>query len=296
FNNRLSGALDVYYKKTKDLLNVIPIPAGSNFNSVILTNVGNVTNKGVEFSVNATPVRTGRVQWNLGFNVAYNDNTITNLTAVNDPSFPGTANANGIQINSVGYQINAFYVYKQLYDKSGKPIEGVFQDLNHDGVINQNDLYHYKSPAPRYIFGFSTDLTVDRWSLNAVLRANIGNYMYNGLQASAIQAGIMNPLGFLQNSLNDVLYTHFYNGQKLSDYYVQNASFLRMDNLGLGYDAGNFFHNKLGLRLNANVQNVFVITRYKGQDPELIGGSGVGIDNTVYPRPRTYSLGANLRF
>lgn len=295
-DNRISGAIDVYYKKTKDLLNVIPIPAGSNFNSVILTNVGNVTNKGVEFSINASPIRTKHVQWNVGFNVAYNDNTITNLTAVNDPSFHGTANANGIQINSVGYQINAFYVYKQLYDKAGKPIEGVFEDLNHDGVINQDDLYHYKSPNARYIYGFSTDLTVDRWSLNTVLRANTGNYMYNGLQVGSIQANSLNPLGYLANSLDNVLYTGFVNGQKLSDYYVQNASFLRMDNLGIGYDAGAVFNKKVGLRLNANVQNVFVITKYKGQDPELIGGSGAGMDFTVYPRPRTYSIGANLRF
>ncbi|HEY4149464.1 MAG TPA: TonB-dependent receptor [Chitinophagaceae bacterium] len=293
FQNRLNGSLDVYYKKTKDLLNTIPIPEGSNFSSTILTNVGNLENKGVEFAVNVVPIKNKNLTWTLGFNVAYNQNKITNLTATKDPTYPGTLTGNGVvQINTVGYNTNSFYVYHQLYNKSGKPIEGVYQDLNGDGIINQNDLYHYKTPFPPYVFGFSTQVNWKQWSLSTVLRANVGNYLYNGVSTGAIESNILNPLVYLANSMTDVLNTHFYNSQPQSDYYVQNASFLKMDNLGLGYDAGRILHDKVGLRLGLNCQNVFTVTKYTGIDPEIYGG----IDNTIYPRPRIYVLSARLQF
>ncbi len=293
FGNRFTGSVDVYYKKTKDLLNTIPIPAGSNFSSTILTNVGNLENKGVELLFSAIPEQNKHFSWSLSFNAAYNTNTITNLTATKDPSYPGTLTGNGIiQINSVGYNANAFYVYHQEYNKLGKPKEGVYEDVNGDGIINQNDLYRYKSPFPKYIFGFSTQLTFNRWSISTVLRANTGNYMYNGLATGALQANVLNPLGYLANTLTDVLNTGFKFGQQQSDYYVQNASFLKMDNLGVAYDAGSIFHNKVRLRISANCQNVFTVTKYTGIDPEIYGG----IDNALYPRPRTYVLGLNVQF
>jgi len=293
-NNRIVGSFDVYYKKTKDLLNTVPVPAGSNFTSTLLTNVGNMTNKGAEFIISASPVRSKDWNWNVNFNIAYNTNKITNLTATRDSTYPGTYTGNGvIQINSVGYNANAFYVYHQEYNKAtGKPIEGVYQDVNGDGIINQNDLYHYKSPFPKFILGFSTDVNYKKWTISTVLRANLGNYMYNQISTNAIQANAFNPLGYLANTFTDVLNTHFYYSGPQSDYYIQNASFLKMDNLGLSYNAGKFFHNKARVRINANCQNVFTITKYTGQDPELYGG----IDNTFYPRPRTYVLGLNLQF
>lgn len=293
-DNRINGSIDVYFKKTKDLLNTIPIPAGSNFSSTILTNVGNVENNGVEFSINAIPVQNKNFTWEIGFNASYNENKITNLTATKDPTYPGTLTGNGvIQINSVGYGANAFYVYHQEYDKAGKPIEGVFADLNGDGIINQNDLYRYQSPFPKYVFGFTTQFTYKRWSLSTVLRANVGNYMYNGLATGAVQANVLNSLGYLANTLDELLKSNFKNyGLQQSDYYVQNASFLKMDNIGLGYDAGDIFNKKAHLRLNANWQNVFTITKYTGLDPEIYGG----IDNSVYPHPRIYSLGLNVQF
>jgi TonB-linked SusC/RagA family outer membrane protein len=293
FGNRLTGSIDVYYKKTKDLLNTVPIPAGSNFSSTILTNVGNMENKGAEFIISASPVRSKDWNWDLSFNIAYNTNKITNLTATKDPTYPGTLTGNGtIQINSVGYNANSFYVYHQEYDKTGKPIEGVYEDVNHDGIINQQDLYRYKSPFPKYILGFSTQVNYRRWTVSTVLRANIGNYMYNQISSNAIRANAFNPLGYLANTFTDILNTHFYYSQPQSDYYIQNASFLKMDNLGLSYNAGHLFNNTIGVRVNGNVQNVFTITKYTGQDPELYGG----IDNTFYPRPRTYTLGVNLQF
>jgi len=291
--SRLLGSIDFYYKKTKDLLNTIPIPAGSNFSSTILTNVGNMENKGVEFIINAVPVKTKDLSWDLNFNVAWNNNKITNLTATKDSTYPGTLTGNQvIQINTVGYNANAFYVYHQQYNQQGKPVEGVFSDINHDGIINQKDLYRYKSPFPKFIFGFSTSVTWHHWTASTVLRANTGNYMYNQISSNAIRANVFNPLGYLANGFNDITNTHFYYSQPQSDYYIQNASFLKMDNLGLSYNAGRIFHDAASLRINANCQNVFTVTKYTGQDPELYGG----IDNTFYPRPRTYTLGVNLQF
>lgn len=291
-NNRISGSIDVYFKKTKDLLNTIPIPAGSNFSSTILTNIGNVENKGVELAINATPVKNNRFDWEVSFNAAYNENKITNLTATKDSTYPGTLTGNGtIQINSVGYQANSFYVYHQQY-LNGKPAEGVYADISKDGIINQKDLYRYKSPFPKFTLGFSTQFTYGKWALNTVLRANIGNYMYNGITTGAVKSNILNPLGYLANSLNDIYNTGFINSQVQSDYYIQNASFLKMDNLGIAYNAGRLLHEKVGLRFTANCQNVFTVTKYKGLDPEIYGG----IDNTIYPRPRIFVLGANLQF
>jgi len=291
-NNRITGAIDIYSSKTSNLLNTVPVPAGSNFSSYLLTNVGNMTSKGVEFAISANPVRTKDWTWNVNFNVAYNSNKITNLTATRDTTYVGAVSANNVQINSVGHSVSEFYVYHQMYNSAGKPIEGVYQDINHDGIINNQDLYHYKSPFPPYILGFSTDVRYQKWTLSTVLRANIGNYMYNGLSTNAIQANVFNPLGYLANTLKDVLTTPLYYSNPQSDYYVQNASFLKMDNLGLSYNVGKVFGNNASLRINANCQNVFTITKYKGQDPELYGG----IDNSFYPRPRTYVLGANLQF
>ncbi len=291
-HNRIWGAIDVYYKKTSNLLNTVPVPAGSNFSNTLLVNVGNMTNKGAEFAISASPVRSKDWNWNVNFNIAYNANKITKLTAVNDTAYVGALQTNNIQINSVGYSADAFYVYHQEYDKTGKPIEGVYRDVNGDGIINSQDLYRYKSPFPPYILGFSTEVNYKKWTISTVLRANIGNYMYNGLSTNAVTANVFNPLGYLANTLTDVLSTKFAYSNPQSDYYVQNASFLKMDNLGLSYNAGHVFRNDATLRINANCQNVFTITKYPGQDPELYGG----VDNSFYPRPRTYVLGFNLQF
>jgi len=292
FNNRISGSIDAYFKKTKDLLNTTPIPLGSNFAPILLTNVGNIENKGVEFLINASPVRNKHFSWDVSFNAAYNNNKITNLTATQDPTYVGSVQSNGVQINSVGYSPYSFYVYHQQYDKSGKPIEGVYADLNKDGIINSSDLYRYQSPFPKWVLGFTTQLSYDKWSLSTVLRANIGNYLYNNPAVGAIQSNVFNSLGYLVNTLSELTKSSFYYSQASSDYFVQNASFLKMDNLTLGYNAGNIFRNKVGLRINATCQNVFTVTKYTGIDPEIYQG----YDNTLYPRPRIYVLGVNLQF
>lgn len=291
-NNRITGSIDVYHKKTKDLLNLSPIPAGSNFSTTLLTNIGNIENTGVEFLINADVLKQKKTSWSVSFNAAYNENEVKNLTATKNPLYAGTP-VNIRQINSIGYPIRSFYTYKQEY-LNGRPIEGVYADLNGDGAITPEDQYRYKSPFPKWLFGFSTQFSYDRWTLSTVLRAKVGNYVYNEIYTGSVKANVLNTLGYLANSTNDIYNTGFNSGlgQTTSDYYIENGSFLKMDNLGLSYSFGRVFRDKAGLQVNANCQNVFTITKYKGIDPEIENG----IDGTIYPRPRTFVLGVNLQF
>ena len=303
-DNRISGGIDFYLKKTTDLLNDVNQSAGTNFAPIVLSNVGNMENKGVELTVNTQPIRKKDITWDFGFNVTFNRNRITKLTFTEDPNYPGQryggisgGTGNSVLINSVGYNRGAFYVYQQVYDnKTGKPIENLFEDRDRDGVITDKDLYRYKSANPDVFLGFSSSLNYKRWNGGFVMRASLGNYMYNNVYSSTgIQRNIINPLNYLSNGSRNLLESGFTgSGQRFfqSDYYVQNASFLRMDNINIGYDIGKLFNEKATLRANANVQNVFVITRYKGADPEINGG----IDNNFYPRPRTFVFGLNLDF
>ena len=303
FNNRISGNLDFYYKKTTDLLNTIGQSAGTNFSNQIVANVGDMENKGVEFSINVQPIRNQKTTLDMNFNVTYNRNKITNLTISPDPNYPGNqfggvsgGVGNTVQINSVGFQRSSFYVYQQVYDETGKPLEGVFVDRNEDGTINEKDLYQYKSADPRYLFGFSSNLTYGNWNAGFTMRANIGNYVYNNVYSNLGRfTTVIGSSGVLNNASVSYLETSFSGGdvhQLISDYYVQNASFLRMDNINVGYNFGKVIKNKATLRLTLAVQNVFTVTKYKGLDPEI----GSGIDNNFYPRPRTYVLGLGLDF
>ncbi len=303
-NNRITGSIEYYEKNTTNLLNEINQPAGTNFSNKIVANVGSMQNKGVEFSINYQVIKGKDLTWDVAFNATYNKNKITKLTISDDPSYAGArfggisgGTGNTILINSVGSNRGAFYVYKQVYNiLTGKPIDNLFDDKNRDGAINEKDLYQYKGADPTMFFGFSTNVNYKKWNAGFVMRANVGNYLYNNVASSSgTIRNIINPIGYVNNGSKDLLYTNFSgNGTNyyLSDYYVQNASFLRMDNINFGYNAGKVFHNKASLRISANVQNVFVITKYKGLDPEINGG----IDNNLYPRPRTFVLGLNLDF
>ncbi len=303
FNNRITGSVDFYLKETKDLLNTVNQSAGTNFAPIILSNVGNMENKGVEFTMNTDIVRKKDLNIEFGYNVTYNRNRITKLTFTEDPDyegqrFGGRSGGTGgtILINSVGYQRGAFYVFKQVYDQSGKPIDNLFEDLNRDGVINDKDLYRYKSINPDVFLGFNGNVSYKQFNIGFIARASLGNYMYNNVaSATGAQRNILNPLGFLSNGSSNLLETGFKGeGDRYfnSDYYVQNASFFRMDNINMGYNIGKVFNNKANMRVSLNAQNVFVITKYKGADPENIGG----IDNNFYPRPRTFVAGVNLDF
>ncbi len=302
-NNRISGSIDFYQKKTKDLLSIVPIAPGANFDITLLTNVGNMTNKGVEFTLNTTPVQTKTFTWNLNFNISYNKSKITNLLKNPDPSFTGidVSTISGGTGNTIGkfavdYAPYTFLVYKQVYDqKTGKPIEGLYADLNRDGQITDADRYYYKKPAPDVISGISTQVGYKQWTLGLAGHASFGNYSYNNFFSnSGVLRGIQNPLHYIQNVSQNYLNTNFSNNQYLSDYYIENASFFRLDNINLGYNAGKVLHNAASLVITANVQNVFIITKYKGLDPEIANDQG--IDNNIYPRPRIYSIGLNLNF
>lgn len=302
FNNRLSGSVDFYMKKTEDLLSQVPVAPGSNFVNLLTTNVGNIENKGVEFVLNTVPVRTKNLTWDLGFNVTYQKSEITNLLKQEDPNFTGIdvggisgGTGNTIQKHVVGYRPYTFFVYKQVYDReTGLPIEGLYEDQNRDGKIDAADRSLYKQYAPDFLFGFSTSVSYRKFSIGLAAHGMAGNYAYSNVNSErASFRNIQNPINFIQNTTTNYFDTKFYNNQYLSDYYVQNASFLRLDNINLGYTVGKIFDNRANLRLSASVQNVFVITKYKGLDPEL---SNEGIDNTIYPRPRIFSIGANIDF
>ncbi|MFN5232185.1 MAG: SusC/RagA family TonB-linked outer membrane protein [Bacteroidota bacterium] len=302
-DGRVSGTVELYKRETKDLLNEINQPAGTNFSNKIVANVGTMENKGVEFTLNLQPIRKRNLTWDVSFNATYNQNTITKLTISEDPNYAGArfggisgGTGNTIMIHSVGYNRGAFFVYKQVYDQTGKPIDNLFSDLNRDGIINEKDLYQYKGVDPRMFFGFSTNVSSGKWNAGLVARANVGNYMYNNVASSTgTVRNILNPIGYINNGSRDVLVSGFSgNGANyyLSDYYIQNASFFRMDNINVGYNLGQVFKDRANMRLSANVQNAFVITKYTGLDPEINGG----IDNNFYPRPRTFVLGVNLDF
>ena len=297
-DGRLGGAIDFYTRKTKDLLASVPPAAGSTFSKTILTNVGNVDSKGIEVSLNATPIQTKDWEWNLSYNFTWQNMKVKNLsltpggTQTNVKVGP-SIDAYQFQVLSEGYEPYMFYVYHQLYDpESGKPIEGAYADLNNDGEINDADLYRYHSPAPKYIMGLSTSLRYKQLTLGMSFRANIDNYVYNGMGMSA---GAWETVSYNNSQLNNLntsfLKTGFKTRQYLSDYYVENASFLKLDNLSLSYNVGKI--NKwASLTVSAMVQNVFTITGYSGTDPEVPNG----MDNSFYPRPRTYSVSLGLQF
>lgn len=296
FKGRLFGSVDYYNKETEDLINRIQLPAGTNFTNELFTNVGSMVNKGIEVQLNGTILKKTKLTWDAGVNFTYNKNEVTNLTKFEDPNYIGAptggisgAVGNTIQIHTVGYRPNSFFVLQQVYNQDGMPVEGLYVDQNKDGIINNLDYYRYQSPEPLYLVGFHTNLAYDRWNFGTVLRANIGNYMYNNTFSNGGVFG-NSSVGFLNNVHRNYLETGFGTWQYFSDYYVENASFLRMDNFTVSYNFGSVFNKKANLRAIANVQNVFVITKYRGLDPEIAGG----IDNNFYPRPRVYSLGFNL--
>ena len=296
--DRISGSFDFYTRKTEDLLATVAAPAGSTFDKTILTNVGNVDSKGIEVTLNATPIQTKDWNWDVSFNMTWQKMKVKNLSLVESSAVTNTAVGPWIdgyqfQVLSEGYEPYMFYVYHQLYDeKTGKPIEGAYADLNDDGVIDSNDLYRYKSPAPDFIYGFSTSLRYKKWTLSTSLRANVGNYVYNGM---AMNTGAWSTVSYNTYQLNNLnssyLKTAFQNRQYLSDYYIENASFLKMDNLSLAYNFGRIC-KWFSMNASVMVQNVFCITKYTGVDPEVPNG----MDVSFYPRPRTYSLSLGFEF
>ncbi len=308
-NSRIAGSVDFYTRETDDLISETRTPAGANFSDRIVTNVGAIENKGVEFTLNTVPLQTNDMRWDVGFNITRNDNIVKRVLQVPDSSFEGLT-AGGIsggvgstiQIHTPGYSFGSFYVYKQKYGADGKPVEDadlmkMFEDINGDSAITDADRYRIQS-LPKVIFGFNTAFQYKAFSVSATLRGAFGNKVYNNL---ASERGNLNYI-FLQDSYLANAHRDFFesgfrgednNDRRLqSDYYVRNADFVRLDNLIFSYNLGNMISPKIGLTLSAGVQNAFVITKYKGVDPEISGN----IDNQFYARPRSYTFGLNFLF
>ncbi|RVT99772.1 SusC/RagA family TonB-linked outer membrane protein [Mucilaginibacter limnophilus] len=297
-NNRIYGSIDYFIKKTNDLISVVAPPAGSNFKNLLTTNVGNIEAKGIEFNINVNALKTKNFNWSFNFNATHYDNKVTNLTltGVDDPvgvpistSFTGES----LQYNTVGYAPFTYYVKKQLYGEDGKPLEGQYADLDGDGKGGgEGDFYHYKSYYPDVLLGFTNNLTFKKATLSFTLRSNLGGYNYNSIAAGTGNGSALAFANFLGNASGSIRDTRFLTNQQYSDIYVEKASFLRIDNANLVYNFGKVSNN-LTLALQANVQNVFLISGYSGLDPEITNN---GIDVNVYPRPRIYSVGVNVGF
>lgn len=296
--NRITFSADFYTRNTENLLATVPVPAGTNFDKLMLQNVGNVDSKGIELALTAHVIDTKDWSWSLTANAAWQQVRIKNLTLTPGAPSPDTEvgpwiDAYQMQVFSTDYAPYSFYLYKQLYDaETGRPIEGLYADLDGDGQITDKDRYHSHSPAPDWILGLSTSLRYKKWTLSTSLRANLGGYIFNGM---AMNTGAWETMSYNDYQLNNLnrsfLDTRFTRRQFQSDYYLENASFLKMDNLQLTYDFGKIYRS-LNLHVSAMVQNVFTITNYSGVDPETSNG----VDTAVYPRPRTYSLTVGLNF
>jgi iron complex outermembrane receptor protein len=299
-NNKITGTIDVYDRPTKDMINIIPPAAGTNLTNQIITNIGNMVNKGVEFSLNYRAIQKQDIDWTIGLNATFNHNEITKLTSSNDPSYKGVVTGgiaggvgNYIQIHSVGYASHSFYVYEQVYDANGKPIEGLYVDRNGDGKFSDLDKYRAGSPDAKVLAGISSTLRYKNLDFSFSGRLSLGNLVYNNMSSNyGSYSEIYRSVGFLANLNRSVLKTNFANPQYWSDYYLEDGSFFKMDNMTLGYNVKKLFNDKSNMRIYGSVQNLFTITRYTGLDPEIYGG----IDNNIYPRPRTFMLGVNVEF
>lgn len=307
-NNRITASIDGYYRKTTDLLNTVTIPVGMQLSSTLTKNIGSLKNYGIEFSINAKPIVTKDFTWDVSYNVSWNHNEITELTGGDDGYYIKTGNSisrgNGTLIlaNTVGEATNSFFVYQQVYDEDGNPIEGMYVDRNGDGQINESDKYFYKKPAADVYMGFTSKFLYKNWDLSFSLRASLGNYVYYDFlsnRASVSASGLYSNSAFSNTTPEAVALgftgtggTEYY----LSDYFVRNASYLKCQNITLGYTFPALFkianHETCSGRIYATVQNPFIITKYKGLDPEVSSG----IDKNPYPRPFSIQIGVNLNF
>jgi TonB-dependent starch-binding outer membrane protein SusC len=318
-NDRISGSVDVYRKVTTDLFATVPVPVGTNFTNQILTNVGSMLNQGIEMSTNVGIIAKSKMRLDLGLNATYNRNEVLKLSQVDDPDSPGIfvggiagGIGNTVQVHRVGSPTFTYYVYKQKYDANGNPIEegaigpdgnpytatDAYEDLNGDGIINVEDRYRFEKAAPDWFLGLNLNFTYKKWFVGFSVRSELGGYIYNNIHSNngTFQA-VNGTQGFLNNLTSLYYQNEFTNTterQLLSDHYLEKANFFRLDYINVGYNFGKLkmLGNKIALNASFTVQNVFVITKYSGLDPEL----GGGIDNNIYPRPRMYSLNLSFDF
>jgi TonB-dependent starch-binding outer membrane protein SusC len=300
-NDRLTGSFDVYRRTTDDLLNYIPVPAGSNLTNYLTTNVGSMKNEGFEVVLGYKIIEKDNLNWTVNTNLTHNTNEITKLIRVNDPDYQGVLTGgisggvgNTVQNHQVGYPAYSFFVFQQVYDESGRPIEGLYVDQVGSGgsvVSNDANRIRYQSPNPKYLAGINSVLNYKQFDFSFSGRLSIDNYVYNNIQSDRARlTNLFNSNLFLNNVPTSIEETGFSTPQYLSSYYVENASFFKMDYISAGYSFNNL--EKLKARVGVTVNNAFFITDYKGLDPEVNGG----IDNNIYPRPRVFMLSLNLTY
>ncbi len=296
-NDRITGSFDIYKRVTDDLLNSVTVSSGSNFSNTLLTNVGSLENKGAELSLNFIPVSKNDMHLTVGFNATYNVNEITKLLLTDDPGYIGILYGDAMtgqkQVTRVGHPSYSFFVNRQVYDTNGKPIEGLYVDESGEGgVVNGDnaDKYIYHNPVADFLLGLSARFEYKNFDFSASARGSIGNYVYNQIAAGA-SYDQMQQIGYWKNFTRALDETDFVKRQFTSDYFVENASFLKLDNVSAGYNFGKLF-GTVGARVSFTVQNALILTKYSGLDPEVPGG----IDNNFYPRPRTFMLGIGLTY
>jgi len=297
YKGRVAGSVDVYHRVTEDLLNTVTVPTGSNLSNTLLTNVGSLENTGAELALDLIPVSTQDMNLTIGFNATYNVNNITKLLLTDDPEYIGILYGDAFtgqkQVTRVGYPAYSFFVNKQVYNQNDEPLEGLYVDLSGEGgVVNGDnaDKYIFKNPAPDFLFGLSARFNYKTFDISASARAAIGNYVYNQVLAGA-SYDQMFQIGYWKNNTSLLEETKFIKRQFTSDYFVENASYLKLDNISAGYTFENIA-DKMSARISFTVQNALIVTKYKGIDPEVNGG----IDNNFYPRPRTFMIGLSLTY
>ena len=294
--NRIYGSIDYYKRFTKDLLNTINVTSGTNYSSVLTTNIGKMENEGVEFAINAVPIRTNDFEWTIGFNYTWNDSKITKLNMIDTgQNFVQTGAISGtgkyVQVFMVDERPYTFYLCKQAYDENGKPIEG--QYVQPDGSVSSTETrYADKSALPTSYMGFNTRISWKNWDLSLSGHGSFGNYVYNYVAADQYVQSVYSDQGSYSNILKSTRDVGFQLQQLYSDIWLENGSFFRFDNVTLGYTFNKLWNDYSRLRLTFAVSNIATITGYSGLDPELTDG----IDREVYPRPRAYTFGVNLTF
>ena len=302
WNDRFTGNVDVYKRDTKDLLSYVQVAALSNLTNYLNTNIASLTNFGAELELNGIIIEKKDMSWTAGFNVAYNNNKITKLNAssenkegVRTGGISGGTD-NWVQKHDVGHPMSSFYVYQQVYDQNGRPVFGQYVDQNNDGVINESDRHFFHKPWADFTFGFNTNFTYKNWNAALSGHASLGNYVYNNVASNSEMYKDLWVNSFVSNRVASAVYSNFDDAMYISDYYIEDGSFLKLDNLTIGYTFPKLFtiagDRPASLNIFGTVQNICTITRYSGIDPEVYGG----IDGTVYPRPRTFVLGLKFNF
>lgn len=298
-NDKVTGSIELFQKNTTDLLNNVGIPNGTNFSNFLTTNIGSMENQGIEVSLNYNAFTRPDFSWTIGMNFTSINSTITRLNLTDDPSYPGVFLGNVgvgafVQNHRVGFPASSYYVYQQVYDSNGSPVEGLYVNRSGgtDPAATEANKYHFNRPVADYLIGFNTRGNYKQIDFALASRLSVGNYLYNNVEAGfAYYNGVYTQQHF-RNVPSMITDAGFRGQQVFSDYFVQNASFFKLDNASVGYNFENIVKQGLKARLSLTVQNAFIITKYKGIDPESSGG----IDNNIYPRPRTFLLGLNVTF